>query len=667
MSSLDQFVEIFFQECDEQLGVLESQLSSLSSASDKDEVLNAAFRAVHSIKGGAGMFGFSRLVDFAHHFESSLGEARSGRISLSDEFIKKAIAAGDVLRDIATATRSGADLPDGYESAALDQLTSIQTDGKQGAKKETKPAAANAKTPKSRKFEILFQPHEDIFRQGAEPTLVMRDLSDLGALQVLANTGAIPELSQLDPAKCHLSWKFKLETDADLEKIRSVFEFYKDKSTLEFHEIPHGPEEKADTEYPKPDREKRSKPKATPNKLSSIRVDLSRIDNLFDLVGEVTISQTMVLQHLDDAMVASNPQLFRAVNQLLQVSASLQEGVMAIRAQPMDLLFARMPRVVRDAAHHGGKKIKLTTDGSDTELDKTIIEQLADPLMHIVRNAVDHGIEPLEERVAAGKPEIGSVHLSASQRGDRIVVEISDDGRGIDRREVRQRAEKLGLVDNNSVLTDQDINSLIFSPGLSTAQNVSEVSGRGVGMDVVAKNIQQLGGRIAVESTPKIGTVIKIVLPVTLAVLDAMQVRAAGENYLIPMNDIGECVVVDQSKFNHIPGVCDFINVRGKQIRVHNLSMHLGRDNSKMDGPQEVVLTDFELGDTEGWIVEEVVGHQQVVVKGIREQFKDIKGISGATILGDGSVALILDLSQMALSQLLTGPSVGPRPEVHIV
>ncbi|MFN0218404.1 MAG: chemotaxis protein CheA [Hyphomicrobium sp.] len=655
MHDLEQFKATFFQECDELLGELERHVSDLSAVTEPAEILNAAFRAIHSIKGGAGMFGFSRLVAFAHIVESALDQARGARLQTNAEFVEAVLHASDILSDLAESARTGAPIADDYEVSSARQLTSLmQGSGAPFSSDVRAPISTaldhSADSATRTTYRIRYAPGPDIFRRGIEPLLMVRNLSELGALSTEADPSAIPEFMDLDPAVAYLRWTFNLETSKPRQAIHDVFEFNSEACRLEIDVVETSTDASVALSR---NKEPAAAAKETWAALdtrgaSSIRVELDRIERLVNLVGEISIAQSMVLQHLDQSIVDSNPHLFRAITQLLQLSRGLQDGVMAIRAQPIRSIFSRMPRIVRDAAHNADKKALLELSGEDTEIDKTIIEQISDPLMHVVRNAIDHGVESVAERRAAGKPDAGLIRLSAEQKGGRIVVEVSDDGRGIDRAAVRRRAVELNLIAEDEAQSDHDIDNLVFRPGLSTAKTVSSLSGRGVGMDVVHQNIQKLGGRVAIRSTPGVGTTTSIILPLTLAVLDSMLVRSGSESYLVPLANIVECIVTSHDDVSYVPGTGDFVAVRGRQIRVFSLAQRLGFQPSNRSERSQILLVEIEDGGIVGLIVDEICGHRQVVIKSIRDHFEHIAGLAGATILGDGCVAFILDVDEIA-------------------
>jgi len=679
MISLDHFRATFFQECDELLASLELHLSELlpSPGSDKNpnEALAAAFRAIHSIKGGATMFRFKRIVDFAHGFETTLDLARNRQVPISRAFVDTVLRATDVLTDLTIATRNGHDLAVEFEAAAATALAALSghvvvRPPLPAASVSSIDAAGQPSTLPSwavtRTYVIEFEPKVDLLKRGIEPLVIIRNLRALGFLTVDCDTGRLPLIDALDPTACHLAWTFTLSTAADEQQIREVFEFTAGSAELtirmqtpavvaaarqpdpvetgaQFATGATGASTQAADAAPIPVERP-----LVDRRINSVRVDLDRVERLVDLVGEVTSTQAMVLAHLDTAMVEANPNLFRAVNRLLQLSGSLQDGVMAIRAQPIRTIFGRLPRVVRESASALGRDVKLETSGEHTELDKTIVEQLADPLMHIVRNSIDHGIEPPEERRALGKPECGLIHVSAAQRGGRILVEVRDDGRGIDRASVLRRALAMGLVDSPAGLADDAIERLIFSPGLSTARSISDISGRGVGMDVVMQNIQRLGGSVSIRSTPGRGTAIVVSLPLTLAVTQTLTARCGGETYLFPVTDIVECVSASRSELTQLPMGGSVVTIRSRHVPLIDLAQLFGLTGLRKRDRYQIVIV--ILGDNRqaGFLVDDFCGHQQIVVKSIRDHYADLEGIAGATILGDGRIALILDVNQLA-------------------
>jgi len=684
METLEQFRETFFLECDELLSKLESHLSALEKDGSNVEEVDAAFRALHSIKGGAGMFGYARLVGFAHLFESALDLMRRGTLSADGSVVGRTLLACDVLAELVNSFRRGEPLAPGFEAGMASDLTALVSEACGGASSldtdlgalsreqgalEPTPASAGV-------FRIVFRPHPGLLKRGIDPLRIVRELKALGTVTVTADTSRLPPIDALDTSTLFLSWVLEIETTRSWDDVMDVFEFVKGSSDLEFmvvraHQEAEQPLERVKAVPPLSDAPRgaegamsapqqrgegnaaaRAGPRAKTTqsqnqRASSIRVELDRVDRLVNLVGEIAISQAMVLQQIDQALIDENPKLFRELTQLLQHTRTLQDSVMAIRAQPVRSIFARMPRVVRELEQQTGKKVAIEMSGQETEIDKTIIEELSDPLIHIIRNSIDHGIELPEERLAAGKPATGTVTLSATHRGGRIIVQVSDDGRGIDRMRVREQAVRQKLVPVNAELSDEEILGLILMPGFSTAESISDLSGRGVGMDVVQRNIQRLGGRILLRSEPGKGTTTTITLPLTLAVMDGMVVRCGRESYLLPLSNVVECQVVPRRDLRSIPGSGQVINVRGRQTRIVALEEVVGIETGAFPRGDRlsVVLVEAEGGMVSGLAVDEIIGQQQVVIKSVRENFGEVPGIAGATILGDGAVAFILDVT----------------------
>lgn len=657
MERREQFKGTFLQECDEQLAQLESQLAALALPDAPAEAIHGAFRAIHSIKGGAAMLGYKQISSVAHVVEGALDQVRRGKLIADRDFIDKVQMAADLIADLADALRLDASVPTDADMAIVRELASV------AAVEDISPVCGVGATvtgaPQSgmTRYRITFSPSTGAARSGLEPLRVARNLADLGELTSACDASRLPAFEDLDPVDCHLSWMFELDTEHPEARIWEVIEFAALNADVAVERLDPVPKAEA-TAHAQAERAANATPKAGVPQ-SSIRIDLERVDKLFDLVGEVTIAQSMLVQEIEKAGLMANSHVHRALSQLVQLSRSLQEGVMSIRALPVRSIFARMPRVAREVAVDLGKRVRVVTEGEDTELDKTIIEKLGDPLMHIVRNAVDHGIEPADERIAAGKPAIGTLRLSAAQKGGRIVVTVSDDGRGIDRPALLVRARSCGIVAADEELTADAIEALVFQPGISTADKVSEISGRGVGMDVVARNVQSIGGRVAIRSEPGAGCTITITLPLTLAVLDAMLVESAGQSYFIAMSHLLECLIVKPESVQSIPGAGEVISVRGEPVPFVRLS-------ERLDGPSvpharlRVVLVEGEHNKPVAMAVDEICGYRQIVVKSLDPQMcgvAGVSGISGATLLGDGRIGFVLDVAALTSAQTRPGNS----------
>ncbi len=651
------FRRTFFEECADLLAQAELQLAQLGDTPTDAEAMAAIFRAVHSIKGGAGAFGFDRLVAFAHVFESTLDLLRADP-DLAAARLDRAghgllMRSFDMLADLVSEARGDSPLPPGHEAAILRALAAWVAPGTQEASHpaaEAPPATPIPDVP--RRFRLHFAPSAEMMRQGNEPLLLLRELHSLGHMKVTADLSRLPDFELLEPDIAYLAWNAEIETEADEARLAEVFEFVADDSTLRIEAIV-APEPSAAAEIaalPETAHAAHAEthPAASAGITGSIRVNLEKVDRLVNMVGEIVITHAMITQQISGQHLISHPELVRELDQMAHHVRELQENVMSIRAQPVRSVFARLPRLVRELALELGRDVRVVTIGESTEVDKTVIEQLSDPLTHLVRNAVDHGIEPPEQRVAAGKPREGTITLSASHRSGRVVLEIADDGRGIDRTRVRARCVERGLVAADAILSDEDIDNFIFMAGFSTAEKVSNISGRGVGMDVVKRNIQALGGRIHLASNPGRGSRITLSLPLTLAVLDGMIVTAGGERYIVPLTNILESVRPRPGDILRLGPDDEVLAIRGEYVRlVHLASVLRTGPPAQDDSTSLVVLVELEGGDKLGLRVDELLGQQQVVIKSLESNYARIEGISAATILGDGRVALILDVAAL--------------------
>ena len=567
MDPMAEIKQTYFQECDEQLAELEAGLLAIASSGGDAETVNAVFRAVHSIKGGAGAFGLAELVDFTHVFETCLDHMRSGRLACLPAVTQLMLRAADVLSDLVRAAREGVTAgPEVWQSVAA-ELDALADLGSPPAAGEASPRAedldfrpvaidiaALESSPEPpgdapNLFVIRFKPRAELYARANEPVLILGELARLGTAVVDCDTSALPKLDELDPAGAYLSWTVHLSTLADESAVREVFEYADGDCELDIRPavdpVAALPEPKAVPTVDKqaPAEPRAAKPAQTAESAAThatIRVDLDRVDRLINLVGELVINRAMLSQRIAEAGSASSSAVTNGLSELEQLTREIQDSVMAIRAQPVKPLFQRMSRTVREVAAATAKSVSLVTEGEGTEVDKTVIERLADPLTHMIRNAIDHGLETAERRIAAGKPTEGVVRLSAAHRSGRILIEVADDGAGIDRQRVRKVAVDKGLIAADAVLSEQEIDSLLFLPGFSTASTISNVSGRGVGMDVVKRSIQALGGRISIASEPGRGTTFTLSLPLTLAVLDGMIVNVAARTLVVPITAIME-------------------------------------------------------------------------------------------------------------------------------
>lgn len=658
MTDLDQFKHTYITECFELLVEMEEKLMALDCEAADMEQLNAIFRCAHSIKGGSGAFGLDYITDFTHVLEALLDAMRDGKIAPSREAVDTLLKSVDIVTKMVQAAKDGVRPPADLGRDIMEQLqryaggTEAPKGEAWGLFEEPAPLAAQ------RRFQINFAPKEGLFASGNEPLLILRELSHLGKAEVTAFTHRIPPLMQLDPTACYIGWSIDLLTTRPEADIRQVFEFVEDHCDLAITETKEETPVQANAPaQPKsvklvPAAEEEKSTKAV--QVSSIRVDLEKVDRLVNMVGELVITEAMLRAQTRSFAVEEYADLMRGIDELSQHTRELQEAVMSVRMQPVKSVFARMPRIVRDLSAQLGKSIRLEMSGENTEVDKTVIEQLSDPLTHMIRNSVDHGIEKPEVRLTAGKSEEGIIQLSANHRGGRIIIEISDDGGGINRPKVLGKAKEKGLVANDAALSDEEIDHLIFHPGFSTADVVSNVSGRGVGMDVVKRNIEGLGGTVHIASNPGKGSIFTVSLPLTLAILDGMIVRVGTEHYIIPITSIIETLRPRPDDVRRVEGHRDVINVRGEFVSVvylHRIFHIRGAQND----PSKALIVLVESGKEKlGVVVDELIGQQQVVIKSLAANADPVKGISGATILGDGRVSLILEINELA--QLCQAP-----------
>jgi len=674
---LSQFHQVFFEESFEGLDVMESELLDMDPADVDDETVNNIFRAAHSIKGGAGTFGFMPVSEFTHVLETLLDEIRSGKRSMEPRYVDLFLQSVDCLRGMLSDMQDGND-PEKERPAELRKEFEVILGMEQGAAdpEEAMPESDE----KDGGWLIDVQPHTDMLMTGNEPFRMFRELRELVGednFEVTADTDNIPELSSLTPEECVTSWQIKVTTSTPIDDIKAIFEWVEDECDLTYspltgaaetvsknqdqqsqetpatasEETPEQVAEKTPEKTPVVvEAQKTAKSSKAPKKAaesSSIRVSIDKVDSLINMVGELVITQSMLGQLGQDFDLSRLAKLQEGLSQLEQNTRELQESVMKIRMMPISFAFSRFPRLVRDLGGQLGKKVILETIGEQTELDKTVMEKINDPLVHLVRNSMDHGLETTEQRIAAGKSEEGTITLNAYHQGGNIVIEVADDGAGLNEDRILKKAIEKGLVPENNNLTPEEIHNLIFLPGFSTAEAVSDISGRGVGMDVVRRNIQALNGSIEVKSQRNVGSTFIIRLPLTLAILDGQLVKVCEETYIFPLVSIVESIQIHRSSLNHVTGSQYVMQLRDEYIPIVRLDQIFGLRDDK-DVVDEMMLVVVE-GDNEkiGIVVDDLLGQQQVVIKSLEQNYQKVSGISGATILGDGTVALIIDISSI--------------------
>ena len=691
---LTQFHDAFFEESFEALDTMEASLLKLDVGAPDPELINTIFRVAHSIKGGSATFGFSEIASFTHSLETLLDELRSGGMAVTVAVSDLLLKSVDVLRAMLRAVQAKQPIDAQRVSDLQFDLEVMIANRQQGAPAASPPAVAGGAAPQgvppgASRWQVRFRPYRELMARGNDPLRMLRELAELAELRVQLDAQALPPLADVNPQDCYLAWTLEIPGDVPEEALRQVFEWAEGDCELRIERLTHdnpgiseegsqpppgapaipadgapraggspqpGPAAQASpaasapggaapAAHPRPEALARSEATVSPlGDSGSIRVSVEKIDELMNTVGELVITQAMLSQLGTEIEGAQAERLRAGLAQLERNMRELQESVMRVRMLPISFVFSRFPRMVRDLAQRLGKQIELKLTGEQTELDKTVLEKIGDPLVHLVRNSIDHGIEAPGARTAAGKPAAGTVHLDATHRGGNIAVEVSDDGAGLDKARILAKARERGLVGANDPLSDAEIYELIFLPGFSTAEKTTDVSGRGVGMDVVRRNVKELGGKIDVTSEPGRGSRFTITLPLTLAIVDGQSVAVGSETYIVPLVSIVESLQLKTAQVSRLSGQGEVFSFRGDYlpiIRLHRLFGVEPRTSALHEGLVVVAEGD---GGRVGLFVDDLLGQQQVVIKSLEANYGHIEGISGATILGDGSVALILDV-----------------------
>ncbi len=761
--SPEEIQQIFFVECEESLAAAEAGLAACREGTQDSDTVNGVFRAVHSIKGGAGAFGFGALQAYTHTFETLLSDVREGLVAIEPELVDLLLRALDTLADHVEAAREGGSAPEdaaliaemegamaanagsgapdeqaasspptGAESGAHESsadgtaagageeedfgldldalLDDLTADFASVASGQDEAGATSAHLEET--WQLHVRPRAGAMRNGTEPLLMLRDVAELGGSCLHCDVSQVPQLDSFDVAQGYLGWTFAMPAEVGEAAVRDIFDFIGDDCAIaigadsEIPEVdivgttatggdnvpasgapPLAEQASADGDdgvksapddltakalpatpapspvsaagaVPVPEETKSvaaapaasaAAAPAPPAAGQSIRIDLHKLDRLIDLVGELVIAQAMLVQRLDGANVNATEEL----SLLESLTRDIQESAMSIRAQPIASVFSRVPRILRDLATSTGKHVRLEVHGETTELDKTVIERLGEPLTHLIRNAVDHGIEKAEDRIAAGKSPEGTLTLSAEHRSGRIVISISDDGAGINREVVLAKAIEKGIVNPEAQLSAEEIDNLIFAPGFSTAKQISNISGRGVGMDVVRQNVKELGGRITIESTPGKGTAFILTMPLTLAISDGMIVNVGDQTMVVPLAHVVESLRPGEGDVKGMGSSRKMLNVRGQFIPVITLGEELSTAcNATTPEEGVLIVVDTESAGQAALLVDDIHDQRQFVIKSLATNFRPVEGVAGATILGDGRVALIVDVDGLVACAL---------------
>ncbi len=693
--------EAFREEARELLGELETALLELEETPDDMETVGRVFRALHTIKGSGAMFGFDEIVSFTHELENFFDLVRNGKSHVTKKLIDLTLAAGDIIRGmLAKSDATEESESESIEKAAAEiveavrQLVPLTDEPEPARQEEASPLPEEDSEVCS--YRIFFRPNRDLFRNGTNPILLLNELREMGEATVLAILDRMPEGDLFDPESCYTAWEVVLSTSAGLNAIRDVFMFVEDDCELQIEKIDGG-EVRIETNNPNSDdappeklgeilvergqisteklqsvlgkqkrigellveaglvdsvrvesalaeqkhlREIREK-KREEESASTVRVPAMKLDTLVDLVGELVTVQARLSQMV---ALSGDADLIPISEEVERLTMELRDSTMSIRMLPIGTSFNKFKRLVRDLSNELGKEVNLVTEGAETELDKTVIERLNDPLVHIIRNCIDHGIEDPAERERVNKPRKGTVNLSASHSGANVLIRIADDGKGLDTESIRAKAIENGLIQADAELTEKEIFGLIFAPGFSTAKQITNISGRGVGMDVVKRCIELLRGSIEVASEKGAGTTIILKLPLTLAIIDGLLVEIGKDFFVLPLSIVEECVELSREDVARANGR-RIVGLRGEIVPYIRLRERFGI-NGTLPELEQIVVTESVDGRI-GFVVDRVVGEHQTVIKNLSRVYRNVEGVSGATILGDGTIALILDAAKI--------------------
>lgn len=646
---IDKLKQGFLDEARELLTELESALLELDQKRDDPEIIARVFRALHTIKGSGAMFGFDEVAGFTHNLEAVFDQVRKGQFAATGDLVNLSLAAGDQIKIMLDAS-IGLGIADPIRSARILADLRLLTGSPQPHHDalpalQAKPEAINPGLPTE--WHIRFRPGPDLVLHGTNPLFLFREMRELGQLRIQVDTTTIPSLGEIDPERCYVVWDMQFTTDAGKEEIRDIFIFIEDECELKIELAVNNANAISTTAQARPGGDPSSSGSSkAPAGSSSIRVSAEKLDDLVNLVGELVTVQARLTAA---SIRLEDPDILEISEEIDRLTSELRENTMSIRMLPLRNTFERFRRLVHDLGIELHKEVDLVLEGADTELDKTVIDQLNDPLVHLIRNSMDHGIETPDVRRAAGKNPVATIRLSALHSGAQVLIRISDDGRGLDVQAVRERAIEQGLIAPSAQLLESELFALILAPGFSTARQVTDVSGRGVGMDVVRRSVEALRGSIEIGSKPGAGLTVTLRLPLTLAIIDGLLVRVGDAHFVLPLANSLECVELTRQDIldahgHHIAGV------RGEAIPYIRLSEYFDMETERPEREQ-IMLVETEDGRY-GLVVDEVLGNHQTVIKNLGRLYRDVQIVSGATILGNGTVALIVDTHRLVQNAL---------------
>ena len=685
MTDNDDFLEMFFAECDELLDRLSAGLRDMEEPGHEIETVHSVFRAVHSIKGAAAAFGLTDLVTFAHRFETVLDLVRSEMLRADAGVMAVLHRSSDLLTDLVAAAQNGDPADQARMRDLLDELDRLigpednaqeEDDGGIDFVPVTLDLAPLDPVPEEPvgavTYDIVFAPEAEMYRTGNDPVMLLQALCQLGTTEITLDCANVPPLASWSTDETHLRWTVTLTTEAARTAVEEVFEFVLDCCELQITTAtaedgpaqPNLPEvaQDAGTAEPVPapaagttavQGPGETVPKPAQGQAATIRVNLDRVDKLMNMIGELVIKEAMLSQVIETAGFTENTEVDTALEGIRQLAGDIQESVMSIRAQPLKLVFQRMHRILREAADATGKQVRLETVGENTEVDKTMIERLIDPLTHMIRNSIDHGLEDAVTRQRRGKPQEGRITLSAAHRSGRVLIELSDDGGGIDRDRVRQIAEDRGLVAPGASLSPAEVDALLFMPGFSSKSEVSALSGRGVGLDVVRREIMALGGRVMIQSQDGKGTTFSITLPLTLAVLEGMLIQLCDQTMVLPITAVQETLRPNAASLHGVGRSGRLLSNRGELVPIIDVACIFGLRQAP--APLEngvLIVVETDSNKRAALHVDGIFDQRQVVIKSLEENYGRVAGVSAATILGDGKIALIIDPEEIVHSSL---------------